>query len=327
MADGNGPAAHVHLGQVPAQLLVDCNGLGGKGLVGLHHVQIGGTPAGLLQALDGGGDGTGAHDRRVHAGGGEGNDAGQGVEAQLAGHGFTHDHHGRGTVIDTGGIAGGHRAIPAESRPQLAQAFRRGAVTGKFIHVEDLDLALFLRNLHRHDLILEISRLLGGLGPLLGLGGKGVLLIPANPELAGDVLGGGAHVIIIEGTPQAILDHGIHHLPVAHLGSLTGARQDMGRGTHVFLASGDHHVGIAAQDRLPGQMNRLETTAADLIDGHGRGRIRDTGLHGGLTGGILAHAGLQHLPEDDLVHLLGGQAGASQQRLHDHGPQGRGRNL
>ena len=44
-----------------------------------------------------------------------------------------------------------------------------------------------------------------------------VLLLARDLPLLGDVLGGGAHVIAVEGVPQAVLDHGVDQLERAHL--------------------------------------------------------------------------------------------------------------
>ena len=44
-----------------------------------------------------------------------------------------------------------------------------------------------------------------------------VLLLAGDLELPGDVLGGVAHVVAVEGVPQPVLDHRVDHLEVAHL--------------------------------------------------------------------------------------------------------------
>ena len=42
-----------------------------------------------------------------------------------------------------------------------------------------------------------------------------------NGVKMGDVLGGVAHVVAVEGIPQPVLDHRVDHLRVAHLGAVT----------------------------------------------------------------------------------------------------------
>ena len=70
---------------------------------------------------------------------------------------------------------------------------------------------------HRHDLVLELAGLLGRLGLVLRGDGEAVLVLAGDLPLARDVLGGGAHVIAVEGIPQPVLDHRVDHLQIAHL--------------------------------------------------------------------------------------------------------------
>ena len=70
-------------GGIPAHVLVHGAGLRGKGFVGLNQVKILGLPAGFFQRLARGVDRPDAHDRRVQAGGGIGNDAGQRLDPAL----------------------------------------------------------------------------------------------------------------------------------------------------------------------------------------------------------------------------------------------------
>ena len=67
------------------------------------------------------------------------------------------------------------------------------------------------------DLVLELAGLLGGLGLVLRGDGERVLLVAGELPLARDVLGGDAHVVAVEGVGQAVLDHGVDQLEVAHL--------------------------------------------------------------------------------------------------------------
>src|SRR5271169_3268826 len=48
MTKGDGAAVHIHLFDIPAEILIDGACLGGEGLVGLDQVEIVGRPAGLL---------------------------------------------------------------------------------------------------------------------------------------------------------------------------------------------------------------------------------------------------------------------------------------
>src|SRR3954471_1861661 len=67
--------------------------------------------------------------------------------------------------------------------------------------------------------------------------------------LAGDVLGGVAHVVAVEGVPQAVLDHGVDQFEAAHLDAAAQILRVRGH-AHGFLAAGDHDFGIAVEQRL-----------------------------------------------------------------------------
>src|SRR5690348_5491774 len=49
VAEGDGAAVDVDLPDIPAKVVVDRAGLGGKGLVGLDEIEIAGAPAGFFE--------------------------------------------------------------------------------------------------------------------------------------------------------------------------------------------------------------------------------------------------------------------------------------
>ena len=110
---------------------------------------------------------------------------------------------------------------------------------------------------HRHDLVLEPARLLRRLGLVLRGDRELVLLAAGDLELAGDVLGGDAHVIAVEGVPQAVLDHGVDHREVAHLHAAAQMRA-VRRHRHRFLPAGDDDLGVAGGDLLHAEGDRRE---------------------------------------------------------------------
>src|SRR3546814_18080395 len=67
-------------------------------------------------------------------------------------------------------------------------------------------------------------------------------------ELLGDILRRGAHVVTVEGIPQAIADHGVDEAEVAHL-LASPQIGGMGRLAHAFLAAGDDDAAVAVDDR------------------------------------------------------------------------------
>ena len=81
-----------------------------------------------------------------------------------------------------------------------------------------------------------------------------VLLLAGDLPLLGDVLGGRAHVVAVEGVPEAVLDHRVDELEAAHL--VTAAQiLRMRRQGHQLLAAGDDDVRIAVHD-APGSRAR-----------------------------------------------------------------------
>src|SRR3546814_4338997 len=85
-----------------------------------------------------------------------------------------------------------------------------------FVLVDD-GVALATLDGDRNDLVLELAGLLRSLGLVLALHREFVLCLAGDLELLGDILRRGAHVVTVEGIPQAIADHGVDEAEVAHL--------------------------------------------------------------------------------------------------------------
>ena len=318
MAEGDGAAVHVDLIGIPAQFLTHRQRLHGEGFVGFDQVQLGQRPAGLFQAAAGGGDRADAHDRRVDAGVGVAGDLGQHRQAQGLGLAGAHQHHCGGAVVEGRGVAGGDAAVLLEGCTQAAEGFGRGAGARLLVTGEGDRVALALGNHDRGDLGIEAAAFDGRRGTLLRLCGEGVLLGAVDAVLVGQVLRGDAHVVVVEGVPQAVGDHGIDDLRVAHAQAGACAGQNVGRQAHVLHAAGDDHFGIAAADRLHGQMHGLEARAAYLVQRHGRYGVGQAGLDRGLARGVLPGAGGEHMAEDDFIDLGRVDTGLFQQGA-DHG--------
>ena len=205
-----------------------------------------------------------------------------------------------------------------ESALQLGNGLGGDAGTGEFVLFELHHVLLHLDH-HRDDLVVELAGGLGGLGLLLGGGGKLVQLLPGDTPLVADVLGGGTHVVVIEGVPQSILDHGVHQLLVAHTGAPAGVHGGEGGGGHILGAAADDDVGVAGEDG-PGSLDdALHAGAADHTHGVGGHGIGDAGLQLHLAGHVLALGGGEDAAEHQLVHLLRLHPGAGEHFLHHHG--------
>jgi hypothetical protein len=169
---------------------------------------------------------------------------------------------------------------------QLGHALERGAVADILVVLHH-HVALAGLDGHGCDLVLEAARLLGRLGLVLRGDGEPVLLVAGDLPLLGDVLGRVAHVIAVEGVPQAVLDHGVDHLVVAHLHAVAqmGAVRRL---AHRLLAAGSDDRGIAGSDLLHAERHGPQAGAAQLVHAPGRALHRDARLDRGLAGRVLA---------------------------------------
>ena len=229
-----------------------------------------------------------------------------------------------GAAVGLEGVVAGE----LEGALQLAHLLPVGVGLGELVHLELHDLLL---DLHRNgnDLVLKAAGVDGGAGLALGGVAEVVQLFPGDAPHVADVLSGGAHVIVVEGVPQAVLDHGVNQALGAHgnvhLLAVAQIGQGVGSSGHVLHAAGYHDVRVAAGDGTAGLDDGLHAGAADHADGvggHGQGHA---GLDGGLAGGVLAQAGGQDVAHHDLIHTLRGNAGAAQGLADDDGAQLHGR--
>ena len=173
--------------------------------------------------------------------------------------GGRHHHQRRRAVVDARGVAGRHRAVLGEGGPQLGDGFV-GRAGADVLVVGDDDVALAARDGHRDDLVLEPAGLLRRLGLVLRSDGEIVLLLAADLPLGGDVLGGGAHVITVEGVHQPVLDHGVDELHLAHLHAVAQMR-GVRRERHRFLAAGDDDLGVAVDDLLQAERDGAQAAS------------------------------------------------------------------
>src|SRR5439155_13261972 len=236
---------------------------------------------------------------RIDAGMRPGGDACEWRKATLLGVPGAHQDDGGGPVIDARCIAGRHRAVLLEHRLELAELVDRGAMADIFVLVDD-DVALARGDRHGDDLVLDLARLLGGFRLVLRGDGELVLAVAGDLPLARDILGRIAHVIAVEGIPQAVLDHRVDHLEVAHLHAIAQMLA-MRCEAHRFLAAGGDDLGIAIGDLLQAQGHGPEARATKLVDAPGRTFDRDAGADRSLACRILALPGRQDLPQYDLI--------------------------
>ena len=134
-------------------------------------------------------------------------------------------------------------------------------------------------------------------------------------------------MIVVIGVPQAVLDHGVHQLLVAHTSAPAGVHGGKGSGAHVLGTAADHDVGVTGQDGTGALNDGLHTGAADHAHGVSGDGIGDTSLDGDLTGHILALGRGQDAAEHQLIHILGSHVCALQSLLDHHGAHFGGRGV
>ena len=188
----------------------------------------------------------------------------------------------------------------------------------------DDNLGLAVLDGDRNDLVREISRRHCFPGLALGCDGKLILLLAGDLILLGHILCCIAHVIAVEGIPQAVFDHGVDEVEIAHLLAIAQVRA-VRRLAHALLAAGDDDIRVTELDRLHAHGDRPKAGAAELIDLHCRCFNRDARVDRSLACGILACARCQNLTQQNFIDVRGGGFGTSQGFLDGHSSKiGRG---
>ena len=153
-----------------------------------------------------------------------------------------------------------------------------------------------------------------------------VLGLARDVMLLGHALGVHPHVHVAGRAPQAVVDGAVDQLGVAQPIPGPRAREQVRPQVHVLHAPGHDHVRVPGPDRSGAQHHGLHAGAAYLIDGGGADALRQPALERRLARRRLARTGLDDLPHDRLVDLLGGDAGALDCGADGRGAQVGGRN-
>ena len=132
-----------------------------------------------------------------------------------------------------------------------------------------------------------------------------VEILAAEAPDVGDVVGGGAHVVVVERIPQTVADHGVGHLAVEHALTPAGAGQSIGGVGHIFSTAADHDLGVVGADGAGSLDHALHAGAADHVDGVCGNGDGQTGLDAHLTGNVLAQRSGDAAAEHQLIDLLG----------------------
>ena len=68
-----------------------------------------------------------------------------------------------------------------------------------------------------------------------------------------------AHMVVVEGVPQPVMNKAVKQLTVPELRAGPAVGQDMRGAAHVFLPSGNDHVRFTALDGLRRKVERFQT--------------------------------------------------------------------
>ena len=119
----------------------------------------------------------------------------------------------------------------------------------------------------------------------------------------GRVLGEGSHGAAGLGILQAIGEHRVGEVRMAHAQPATCLAQQVWSIGHAFHAAGDDAVRTPGADQVRGEHGSLHPRATHLVDGGGTGVVRNPGLAHRLTGRCLLDAGTHHAAHQDLVDM------------------------
>src|SRR5699024_2803850 len=147
--------------------------------------------------------------------------------------------------------------------------------TGMLVGVDDEVVTLALRNGHRDDLLGERPGLLRGHGPLVGLHGQPVLLVPADTVLTTEVLGGldppAVDDVRASADGRASPAETVDQRDPVPADAPAGARGSVELHlAHRLDAAGDHEVHAAGGDLECAGDDRLESGAAAPVELHAR---------------------------------------------------------
>ncbi len=157
----------------------------------------------------------------------------------------------------------------------------------------------------RDDLFGQTA-LVGGLQSQLVRAQRPAVEIGARQlELIADLGGLDEHLLAGERVGEAVVDHRVERLDVAHAKPEARAREKVGSLGHRLHAAGDADLHVARADRLVEDHGGAHARGADLVDGLRGDLLGDAGLDLGLARGDLTLSGLQHLTHDDVLDLSG----------------------
>ena len=123
-------------------------------------------------------------------------------------------------------------------------------------------------------------------------------------------------MLIGESVVQAISQHAVVDLGIAHTVPPTPAEHQVGRSVHILHAAGNRAIHHAEHDFLGGRDDRLSTGATHAVHRHGGHFDRQSAKDGGLSRRIYLVAGLYDIAHNDGLNLGGVKLSSRQNRDH-----------
>lgn len=187
-------SSNVDLLGVQAQELVVGKGNDREGLVELEKINVLNLQVSLLEGLGEGSSGSNGEINRSNRGIGKGQDAGEGLQAELVGLGAGHEDKGRGTIVQGRGVGGSDSAVCL---------LEDGLQAGDLVKLDILVLLILGKGLVAPlvldgdgDDLVGKDTVLPSLGSAsVRLDSMGILLLTGNLELVGGVLSAVTHAI------------------------------------------------------------------------------------------------------------------------------------
>ena len=149
---------------------------------------------------------------------------------------------------------------------------------------------------------------------LLRAFGPTVLLFAGDLVRACEVFSVPSRMLAGEGVVEAVHQHRIEDLGVAHTIAPAPGPHEIGGAVHVLHAAGNRAVDEPEHDLLSRASNRLRTRAADAVDRQGRNIDRDAAMDGRLPGRVHFIAGLDYVAHDDRADIARWQFRALKRR-------------
>ena len=196
---------------------------------------------------------------------------------------------------------------PGSAASASSEVSRRGPSS-----ISTTRVALAALDRHRDDL-LGHAPLVGRLQrELVGAQRPAVEVRAGHLQLVADLGGLDEHLLAGERVGEAVVDHRVEHLGVAHAIAEARLRQQIGGLRHRLHAAADTDLEVAGADRLVEDHRRPQPRRADLVDRLGGDLLGNPRLDLGLARGDLPLTRLQHLAHHDVLDLLGLDGGPLQ---------------